>query len=94
MGETIFFVRFSEIPARKFITESGIMWKCDVNIFYSEHEQAREQLFTKLQGLLELRVSKYSKTNLCDILLLGEKPHMHEKYHHKKNIYSLLCKDF
>ena len=36
MGETIFFVRFSEIPARKFITGSGIMWKCDVNIFYSE----------------------------------------------------------
>ena len=51
------------------------------------YEQAREQLFTKLEGLLELRVSKYTKTNLCDILLFGEKPHLYEKYQHNKHIF-------
>merc|ERR1712055_865059 len=51
------------------------------------YEQAREQLFAKLEGLLELRVSKYTKTNLCDILLFGEKPHMPDKYHHNKHIF-------
>ena len=51
------------------------------------YEQAREQLFTKLEGLLELRVSKYTKTNLCHILLFGEKPHLHEKYQHNKFIF-------
>ena len=48
---------------------------------------AREQMFAKLDGLLEMRVSKYTKTNLCDILLFGEKPHMPEKYHHNKHIF-------
>ena len=51
------------------------------------YEQAREQLFTKLDGLLEMRVSKYTKTNLCHILLFGEKPHLHEKYQHNKFIF-------
>ena len=32
------------------------------------YEQPRGQLFEKLEGLLEMRVSKYSKANLCDIL--------------------------
>ena len=51
------------------------------------YEQARVQLFTKLEGLLELRVSKYTKTNLCDILLFGEKPHLYDKYIHNKHIF-------
>ena len=51
---------------------------------YKLYEQAREQLFTKLEGLLELRVSKNTKTN---ILPFGEKPHMPEKYHHNKLIF-------
>ena len=28
----------------------------------------------------------YSKSNLCDILLFGEKPHLSEKYQHNKLI--------
>ena len=50
------------------------------------YKQAREQLFTKLDGLLEMKVSKYTKSNLCDILLFGEKPHLSEKYQHNKLI--------
>ena len=34
-----------------------------------------------------MRVSKYTKTNLCHILLFGEKPHLHEKYQHNKFIF-------
>ena len=34
-----------------------------------------------------MRVSKYTKTNLCDILLFGEKPHLYEKYQHNKHIF-------
>ena len=56
---------------------------------------AREQLFAKLDGLLEKRVSKYSKANLSHILLYGEKPHLSEKYQHNKYIFlavqSFLC---
>ena len=56
---------------------------------------AREQLFAKLDGLLEKRVSKYSKANLAHILLFGEKPHLSEKYQHNKYIFlavqSYLC---
>ena len=56
---------------------------------------AREQLFAKLDGLLENRVSKYSKANLAHILLFGEKPHLSEKYQHNKYIFlavqSFLC---
>ena len=50
------------------------------------YELAREQLFEKLGGLLEKRVSSYTKTNLCDILLYGEKPHIPDKYQHNKLI--------
>ena len=56
---------------------------------------ARTQLFAKLEGLLEKRVSKYSKANLFHILLFGEKPHLSEKYQHNKYIFlavqSYLC---
>ena len=56
---------------------------------------AREQMFAKLDGLLEKRVSKYSKANLSHILLFGEKPHLSEKYQHNKYIFlavqSFLC---
>ena len=45
------------------------------------------QLFEKLNGLLEKRVSTYTKSNLCDILLFGEKPHIPEKYQHNKLIF-------
>ena len=52
------------------------------------YEQPRGQLFEKLEGLLEMRVSKYSKANLlCDILLFGEKPHVHDKFQHNKLIF-------
>ena len=51
------------------------------------YEQARVQLFVKLDGLLEKRVSTYTKSNLCDILLFGEKPHIPEKYQHNKHIF-------
>ena len=50
------------------------------------YELAREQLFVKLGGLLEKKVSSYTKTNLCDILLYGEKPHVPDKYQHNKFI--------
>ena len=43
------------------------------------YELKREQLFAKLEGLLEKRVSSYTKNNLCNILLLGEKPQEPEK---------------
>ena len=51
------------------------------------YEQARVQLFEKLEGLLEKRVSNYTKSNLCDILLFGEKPHLYDKYIHNKHIF-------
>ena len=51
------------------------------------YEQARGQLFAKLEGLLEMRVSKYTKANLCEILLFGEKPHLQDKYQHNKLIF-------
>ena len=51
------------------------------------YQLARDQLFTKLDSLLEMRVSKYTKTHLCQILLHGEKPHLPEKYQHNKFIF-------
>ena len=51
------------------------------------YDQPRVQLFAKLEGLLEMRVSKYTKTNLLDILLFGEKPHIPDKYQHNKFIF-------
>ena len=48
---------------------------------------AREQLFIKLQGLLEKKLKYYSKTDLLEILLTGEKPHLPEKYQHNKFIF-------
>ena len=33
-----------------------------------------------------MSVSKYSQSNLCDILLFGEKPHLYDKYIHNKHI--------
>ena len=45
------------------------------------------QLYEKLGGLLENRVSTYSKSKLCEILLYGEKPEMLEKYTHNKFIF-------
>ena len=50
------------------------------------YELPRAQLFEKLEGLLEMSVSKYSQSNLCDILLFGEKPHLYDKYIHNKHI--------
>ena len=47
----------------------------------------RVQLFSKLDGLLERKVSSYTKTNLCHILLFGEKPHLPEKFLHNKFIF-------
>ena len=51
------------------------------------HDVARLQLYEKLGGLLENRVSTYSKSKLCEILLYGEKPEMLEKYTHNKFIF-------
>ena len=51
------------------------------------YEQARVQLFVKLEGLLEMRVSKYTKSNLCNILLYGEKPHLQDKFQYNKLIF-------
>ena len=60
------------------------------------YDQARGQLFQKLEGLLENKPSKYSKQSLCQILLCGEKPHLPEKYVHNKFIFyavqTFLCK--
>ena len=44
-------------------------------------------MFSKLNGLLEQPVSKYTKANLCDILLHGEKPEIKDKYMHNKHIF-------
>ena len=57
------------------------------NTFYLIVNCMNSQLFEKLEGLLEMRVSKYSKANLCDILLFGEKPHLHDKFQHNKLIF-------
>ena len=51
------------------------------------YAHARTQLFAKLDGLLEMKVSKYSKSTLAHILLYGEKPHLSEKYQHNKHIF-------
>ena len=51
------------------------------------YEQARLQLFQKLEGLLENKLNTYSNKSLCQILLCGEKPHLPEKYTHNKHIF-------
>ena len=53
----------------------------------SLYEQARLQLFQKLEGLLENKLNTYSNKSLCQILLCGEKPHLPEKYTHNKHIF-------
>lgn len=61
-----------------------------LNIFFLDcklYDDARVQLFTKLDGLLEKRVSSYTKNNLCEILLSGEKPQIPDKYQHNKFIF-------
>lgn len=50
------------------------------------YTQPRLHLFEKLEGLLEKRLKHYSKADLLDILLFGEKPHLPEKYTHNKFI--------
>ena len=49
-----------------------------------KYDQARVTLFQRLSGLLENRPNTYSKANLCQILLFGEKPHLADKYTHNK----------
>ena len=51
------------------------------------YDHARAQLVHKLEGLLENKLNSYSKKNLCQILLCGEKPHLPEKYTHNKHIF-------
>ena len=51
------------------------------------YEQPRIQLFAKLEGLLELKFSKYSTSSLVDIILFGEKPHLYDKFLHNKFIF-------
>ena len=62
----------------------------------NQYDQARGQLFQKLEGLLENKPNTYTKQSLCQILLCGEKPHLPEKYVHNKHIFyavqTFLCK--
>ena len=51
------------------------------------YTQPRLTLFEKLDGLLEKRVKHYSKSDLVEIFLFGEKPHLPEKYQHNKFIF-------
>ena len=51
------------------------------------YDHARAQLVHKLDGLLENKPNSYSKKNLCQILLCGEKPHLPEKYSHNKHMF-------
>ena len=51
------------------------------------YDHARAHLMQKLEGLLENKPNSYSKKNLCQILLCGEKPHLPEKYSHNKHIF-------
>ena len=48
----------------------------------------RNELFEKLEGVLERKhTDNYSKTELLQILLQGEKPEIYEKYRHNKLIF-------
>ena len=48
----------------------------------------RNELFDKLKGVLERKhTDNYSKTELLQILLQGEKPEIYEKYSHNKLIF-------
>ncbi len=50
----------------------------------------RNELFEKLEGVLERKhTDNYSKTELLQILLQGEKPEIFEKYRHNKLILLL-----
>ena len=53
-------------------------------IFY---QNIRGQLYQKLGGLLEMKLSTYSKKDLVQIMLCGEKPHLPEKFYHNKSIF-------
>ena len=53
-------------------------------IFY---QNIRGQLYQKLGGLLEMKLSTYSKKDLVQIMLCGEKPHLPEKFYHNKFIF-------
>ena len=60
------------------------------------YENIRGQLYQKLEGLLEKKLSTYSKKDLFQIMLCGEKPHLPEKFYHNKSIFfsvqTFLCK--
>ena len=64
-------------------------------IFY---QNIRGQLYQKLGGLLEMKLSTYSKKDLVQIMLCGEKPHLPEKFYHnnvsKINISSIKTNGF
>ena len=66
-----------------FHTESCEHYLLDCVAFANE----RVQLFQKLEGLLEKRPQTYSKKNLLNILLFGEKPYLSEKHTHNKHIF-------
>ena len=51
------------------------------------YQNIRGQLYQKLEGLLEKKVSTYSKKDLVQIMLCGEKPHLPEKFYHNKFIF-------
>ena len=51
------------------------------------YQNIRGQLYQKLEGLLEKKVSTYSKKDLVQIMLCGEKPHLPEKFYHNKSIF-------
>ena len=75
-----------------FHTESCEHYLLDCVAFANE----RVQLFQKLEGLLEKRPQTYSKKNLFNILLFGEKPYLSEKHTHNKHIFfsvqAFICK--
>ena len=45
------------------------------------------EFLPKLEGLLEKKLSTYSKKDLVQIMLCGEKPHLPEKFYHNKFIF-------
>ena len=51
------------------------------------YQNIRGQLYQKLEGLLEKKLSTYSKKDLVQIMLCGEKPHLPEKFYHNKSIF-------
>ena len=51
------------------------------------YQNIRGQLYQKLEGLLEKKLSTYTKKDLVQIMLCGEKPHLPEKFYHNKFIF-------